>query len=272
MKKLFFGCLLVIALCCPATARAQSAAQVAVSAGSLNVRAGAGTQHAVIGSLQKNGFVTVLSSSGAWHKVQFAPNKTGYAYASYLKPVSSVCKSVSTAGGRLNVRTGAGTGYPAVTALINGSDVLSLSSENGFDRILFNGSSLGYASSRYLVAKTGSQFPALALSVPDYKQTDSRWANLTVGASGQSMARIGCVTTCLAMTESVRLSGTVTPKQMLQRLQYTPGGAVYWPGEYDQSQSADYLKTIYDKLKSGVPVIVGSKKNNGGQHFVVVTG
>jgi hypothetical protein len=60
---------------------------------------------------------------------------------------------------------------------------------------------------------------------------------------------------------------------MAKKLSYTSGGAVYWPTNYSIITSSEgYLEKIYNALQSGKPVIVGAKKSNGSQHYVVVTG
>jgi hypothetical protein len=75
------------------------------------------------------------------------------------------------------------------------------------------------------------------------------------------------------MLESKRTNTTIYPHNMMKKLSYTSGGAVYWPSNYTQiTSSSGYLTKIYNLLEQGKPVIVGAKKSNGGQHYVVVTG
>jgi uncharacterized protein YgiM (DUF1202 family) len=152
-----------------------------------------------------------------------------------------------------------------------------ISTSNGWSKILYNGTKTGYVSSAYLVNNSTSNtttYKAISLSgVPNFKQTDSRWANVIIGNSGQSIAKIGCATTAIAMLESKRTNTTIYPHNMMKKLSYTSGGAVYWPSNYTQITSqSGYLAKIYNLLQEGKPVIVGAKKSNGGQHYVVVTG
>ena len=141
---------------------------------------------------------------------------------------------------------------------------------------MYNGKSVGYVSASYLVKASGGTAQsnsAVKLSVPSFKQTDARWANVKIGTSGDTIGTSGCTTTALAMTESYRTGTTLTPAAMASRLTYAPAGWLYWPSNYVLStDGTNYLQTVYNLLKSGKPVILGMKKANGAQHWVVVTG
>jgi len=60
------------------------AATVATSAGSLNIRSGAGTNYAKVGTLSKGEVVIRLTSSGGWSRILYHGNKTGYVSDQYL--------------------------------------------------------------------------------------------------------------------------------------------------------------------------------------------
>ena len=111
------------------------------------------------------------------------------------------------------------------------------------------------------------------MSVPSYKQTDSRWSNVKIGTSGKTIGQIGCVTTAIAMIESYRTGTTIYPDAMSKKLSYSSSGNVYWPSNYIAvTSSSSYLSKIYQKLKEGKPVLFGAKKSSGTQHWVVITG
>ncbi|MGL4847805.1 MAG: SH3 domain-containing protein [Clostridium sp.] len=55
-----------------------------VKASSLNVRSGAGTGHKVIGSLGNGAKVTIVSTSGGWHKIKYG-NGYGFVSADYIR-------------------------------------------------------------------------------------------------------------------------------------------------------------------------------------------
>lgn len=249
------------------------AGQVATSSTALNVRSSASSSSPIVTKLLKNSFVTIVSKTESWWKVEYAAGKYGYCSSVYIREIEeSYMALVNVSSGNLNVRGGASTAYAIQSKLVNGTGVVVLSSQNGWSKILYNGTQVGYVSSSYLYVKSSVSYKAISLNVPTYRQLDSRWANVTIGTSGQTIGQIGCTTTCLSMTESYRLGTTIYPNQMVQRLSYTSGGALYWPSNYVTSTSTDYLKTIYAQLEKGNPVIIGSKNVYGGAHWVVVTG
>lgn len=249
-----------------------AAGTVTTASGNLNVRKSASTSSAVVGSLPKGSAVTLLSKSGSWWYVEYGNGKYGYCSASYINQVSgSQAKQVTTVSGNLNVRSGAGTNYPVIGSLPKGKYVVVLSQSGGWNKILYHGIKTGYVSSAYLGNNT--VYNAIMLNVPDLKQTDSRWANVTLGSSGQTIGKIGCTTTTLAMTESHRRGWTIYPDAMSKELSYSAGGALYWPAHYTVSTNGtNYLSTVYNLLQQGKPVILGATNSAGKQHWVVVKG
>ena len=258
-----------------AAASGSSAGTVTTSSGNLNVRSSASTSGTVLASLPRGGFVTLLSKSGSWWKVEYADGKYGYVHADYIKSVSgSFAAQVQTSSGNLNVRQGAGTSYAIQTSLPRGKAVVVLSQSGGWAKILYHGTRTGYVSSQYLKTFSSSPtYPAIRLSVVSFKQTDSRWANVKLGSSGQTMAQIGCTTTGIAMMESFRTGTTIYPDAMSKKLSYSAGGALYWPSNYVADTNASgYLSRLYALLKQGKPALIGAKNASGGQHWVFVTG
>ena len=254
------------------------AGQVSVSYGSLNVRASASSSSGLLTSLSKGSYVTLISRSGSWWRVEYAAQKYGYCHADYIKTLSSTAATVKVSGS-LNVRSGPGTSYARTGSLSGGTVVLVLSTDGGWSRVLYSGTKTGYVSAQYLSGSgsgssgSSSGYSAVKLSVPSYKQTDSRWANVTLGSSGKTIASIGCTTTGIAMMESYRTGTTIYPGAMAKKLRYTSSGSVYWPSDYTAvTSSSGYLSRIYDLLKSGKPVLLGAKNQYGSQHWVVITG
>ena len=268
---------LTISLSVPAQASASGviagAGRVSTSSGALNVRSSPSATADVRTTLPRNSYVTLLELSGDFWHVQYAQNSYGYCHKSYIYQVSSAVRYVKLSSGTLRVRSTASTNGTIKDSLTLNTPVTVLSVTDGFARIIYHGNKIGYVSRNYLTSdKPEYTYKAIRLSVPDYKQTDPRWSGVTLGSSGQSIGRIGCATTALAMTESYRTGTVIYPHQMAKRLSYTSGGAVYWPTSYNVSTSQGYLPTIYNALLQGKPVILGAKKSNGGQHYVVVTG
>lgn len=249
---------------------------VTTGGGDLYVRASASTGSTILASLKKGSYVTLMSRSGDWWQVEYADDKYGYCYAGYITPVEGKPARVNTAGNVLNVRSGPGTSYSRVTTLPDGEIVMLRSSANGWSRILYHGTKLGYVSSQYLTSSnsgSSSGYAAVSLSVPSFKQTDRRWSNDPIGTTGGTIGTIGCATTGIAMMESYRTGTTIYPNAMAKMLSYTAGGSVYWPSHYTvTTNSSGYLSKVYNLLKQGKPVLLGAKNAYGGQHWVVITG
>ena len=259
--------------CAPVKAQAATmdskAGVVATNSSRLNVRSSASTGASVVTSLGKGSYITLISKSGSWWYVEYAKGKYGYCHSDYISVVSGTPTTVATQSTNLNVRSGAGTSYSKTGSVAKGETVIVLSASSGWSRILYHGTKTGYVSSQYL----GSSYGAVSLSVPSYKQTDSRWAAALIGGSGKTMAQIGCATTAIAMMESARTGTTIYPNAMAQSLRYTADGSVYWPSHYTTvTDSSGYLSRIYSLLKQGKPVLFGARNSYGKQHWVVITG
>ena len=264
--------ILLIPLEANAASTDSRAGTVATAGSSLNIRSGPSTGNSIVTKLPNGSYVTLISKTGSWWQVEYARNRYGYCHADYIKTVSGDTAKVATNSGSLNVRSGAGTSYARVTVLPKGETVIVLSSSGDWSRILYHGTMTGYVSSQYL-EKGLPAFAPVALPVPSYKQTDARWANAAIGASGKTMAQIGCATAAIAMMESYRTGSTIHPDAMSQKLSYTPSGSVYWPSHYTQVTSpSGYINAIYSQLRAGKPVLFGAKNARGGQHWVVITG
>ncbi len=272
-------CVIIMAgiLSLPANAAQKifGAARVNTESTALNVRSAPSSTASVKAKVRKNDLVTLISKSGDYWYIRYNSTGYGYTHKDYLKGVSSAVRTVKTTSGKLRVRESASLNAQTKAYLSSGTQVVYLEQSGSFYKILYNGNATGYVHKNYLVKEDSftSNYKAISLNVPDYKQYDSRWANVTLGTSGQTMKNIGCATTALAMTQSYKESKNIYPHIMESRLSYTSGGAVYWPASYNIiTSSSGYLEKIYSALSQGKPVIVGAKKANGSQHYVVVTG
>ncbi len=246
------------------------AGKVATSSTALNVRSAPSSKANIQGTVAKNSYVTLLYESGNYWYVSYGPYKYGYCHKNYITTVSQNTARVKTTSGSLRVRASASLSADIKDYLATGTSVTVLGTSGKFSRILYNGNRTGYVHSDYL---SKNSYTAVKLNVPSFKQTDSRWANVTIGSSGKTIGKIGCATTALAMTESYRTGTTIYPDAMMKKLSYTSGGAVYWPSNYTIiTSSSGYLQKIYNILSSGKPVILGCKNSSGSQHYVVITG
>ena len=245
---------------------------VSTSSGKLNVRSGASTGASVVATLSKGSYVTLISQSGSWWYVEYGKGQYGYCHANYITSASGSAATVQTQSGSLNVRSGAGTSYSKIGSLSKGEIVIVLSTAGGWSKILYHGTKTGYVSAQYL-SSSSSSYSTISLSIPNYKQTDSRWSAVKIGSSGKTIAQIGCATTAIAMMESYRTGKTIYPDAMSKQLNYTASGSVYWPSHYTTiTSSSGYLSSIYNLLKQGKPVLFGAKNAYGSQHWVVITG
>ena len=234
----------------------------------LNVRSSKSTSSSIVTKLKKGSYVTLISKSGSWWYVEYAKGAYGYCHADYIDTVSSYAATVHLQSGHLNVRNGGGISYQIVDKLTKGENVVVLSTANGWSRILYHGTKTGYVSRQYLLS-----YSAISLKMPNFKQTDSRWANVQIGSSGKTIGQIGCTTTAIAMIESYRSGSTIYPDAMSKKLKYTASGNLYWPSDYYVVlDGSKYLKEFYELLEHGRPVLFGVKNSFGKQHWVVITG
>lgn len=254
--------------------RAEAAASikagaVTTSGGTLNVRTQPSTGSPTAASLKKGSYITLHSRSGDWWKVEYDKGKTGYCHANYITVVQGTAVSVNIRSGSLNVRSGPGTQHGKTASLYAREQVILLSTSGGWSQILYHGTKTGYVSAQYL----SGYYSPVSLSVPNFKQTDSRWADKTVGTSGKPFSQIGCATTAVAMMESARQGKTIYPDIMSRQLRYTPSGDLYWPSHYTaNTEPSGWLERVYQRLSQGKPVLLGMKNAYGSQHWVVVTG
>ncbi len=243
---------------------------VDTSGTNLNVRSGPSTSNAVIDKIKDRSYLTMISTHGNFYYVEYQENKFGYVHKSYIDALSGDARKVSTGGTNLNVRLGPSTNYQIIDKVVNGDYVVVLKNHGSFSKVLYEGNKIGYVANTYINKST--TYKQIQLSIPSYKQYDSRWASVTIGSYGATMKEIGCLTTSIAMTESYRTGTTKTPLTIRNQSSYTSDGNMYWPSTYTTSTPSNYLQTIYNLLNQGKPVVVGFKNKYGGQHWVVVTG
>lgn len=265
--------LLLILFCCiphgKAATMSSKAGAVTTAAGNLNVRASASSSADVVAAIKKGSYITLLSKSGSWWKVEYARGKTGYCHADYITIVQGTPVTVNTQSGGLNVRSGAGASYGKVATLSKGETVIFLKTTGDWSRVLYHGTKTGYVSAKYL----SNYYSPTSLNVPSFKQMDTRWADTMIGSSGKTFSQIGCATTAIAMMESFRTGSTIYPDTMATKLKYTASGNVYWPEHYSAvTNKSGHLNVIYTKLKQGKPVLLGAINGYGAQHWVVITG
>lgn len=145
-----------------------------VTANVLNVRSGVGTQHSIVGKLQKNTVVDVLDSSNGWYKVKLSNGQEGWCSGDYIQSVENaiittpdvvvssqdtVIKTqsdvLSNVKGRvtasaLNVRSGIGTQHSVVGKLLNDTVVDLLEKSDGWYKVKLSNGVEGWCSGAYI--------------------------------------------------------------------------------------------------------------------------
>ena len=257
----------VLILPARAAALDSKAGAVTTTGGRLNVRAQASSNAPVVATLSKGNYITLISQSGSWWKVEYGAGKYGYCHSDYITIVQGTPVTVNT--GALNVRSGPGTSYDRIATVYQSETVILLTTSNGWSRILYHGTKTGYVSAKYL----SNYYAPVSLWVQNFKQMDPRWADVRIGTSGKTMAQIGCATTAIAMLESHRVGRAINPEEMSRNLKYTPSGNVYWPSHFRSVNDASgLLGGIYSRLQQGKPILFGATNAYGSQHWVIITG
>ena len=177
--------------------------------------------------------------------------------------------------GRLNVHAGPDSASEVLGHLVYGDPVqVFIQEQNGYVRVCSDrtdGTLEGYCLREELTEEEPSD-GRLYLNVPDYKQYDPRWGGLSLGGSYETIESAGCTTTCLAMAYTYLEEQETTPDAMMKRLWYNEQGMLGFPKIYTRYDGSDYLEVILQKLQAGIPVLVGGKNANGGQHWVLAVG
>ncbi|MBQ0026403.1 MAG: SH3 domain-containing protein, partial [Lachnospiraceae bacterium] len=160
LKKLL---VLILALTMILSASVPAYADYAVTtASSLNLRKSSNTSSDVLASIPKGTKLTIKSttsnSSGTWFKVDYN-GKTGYISSQYAQRITDTSISATsgigkiTASSSLTLRSGAGTSYPELTSISNGTTISLLEAVdvNGttWYKTVYGGKT-GYVSGKYV--------------------------------------------------------------------------------------------------------------------------
>lgn len=138
-----------------------------VNATSLNIRAGANTERAVVAKVPSGTKVTILSVLNGWYKVKLSDGKVGWANSSYIsvsEETSSTTiptQSSSTQSSNypftgtvtattLNVRSGARVDRELIATLTKGSSVSVLSAIGDWYKVKLSNGKVGWANSQYI--------------------------------------------------------------------------------------------------------------------------
>lgn len=137
----------------------------------LNLRSGASTGYSVILTMPKGAKVTILDTSGSWSKVSYGTT-IGWCSSTYLKgttaapvadPSPIVEEVIKYTSDYLNLRSGGSTSYGVMLTMPKGAKVtvLGVSADGSWTKVKY-GSTIGWASSAYLIGGTTTVTPAPA--------------------------------------------------------------------------------------------------------------
>ena len=128
---------------------------VRVTADALNVRSAPNTDAEIVGELASGKVVRVLAEAEGWYQISAGYVDAEYTEAATLDDAIADGLYVRVTTSRLNIRSGAGTGYAKVGSLTSGRRVKVLGIENGWYQI-----EQGYISGDY--AEEVDYSPAVA--------------------------------------------------------------------------------------------------------------
>jgi uncharacterized protein YgiM (DUF1202 family) len=147
-----------------------------VSASILNIRSGPGTNNSIVSTVRNGSTVVILEkSTDAWYKISYN-GTVGYVFSQYLTDVSQV--KDFTASGKVNdsgvrYRSGPSTGSSILGSLNSGAEISVTGIDNGWYKIVYNGTS-GYMRSDYIdIIETSSQSASLGSTSADTSDSNS---------------------------------------------------------------------------------------------------
>lgn len=163
---------------------------VNTNSANLNVRAGAGTNYGVVGSLSKGTQVLVYEEVNGWSRIGDGKWVSSQ-YLSTSAPQTSRTMYVTNVSTHLNVRAGAGTGNAIVGKLNNGTAVTVVGSSNGWYQI--SSPISGWVSADYLGGSSSNA------SIPNTVGQLKRFKGKTIIYSNSNLT--GTKYTYLAQTQ-----------------------------------------------------------------------
>lgn len=128
-----------------------------ITASSLNVRAGAGTNYSKVATVSKGNTVEIMSSSNGWYKIKLSNGKTGWVSSQYVSKGNTTSTSTQASQGQakvtassLNVRKSSSASSAKVGSVSKGQVVTILEKSGTWSKIKTSNGSIGWVSSSYL--------------------------------------------------------------------------------------------------------------------------
>ncbi len=143
--------------------------------------------------------------------------------------------------------------------------------EANYQRLLNEARAQASAFRSFATSQGGSILPPQ--SSPDgwyYNQRDSRWGNMNIGSSSESVWEVGCLLSSVAMVLK-KHGENVTPAEIAGNSSYFFSNTAYmnipWGGGHISTRGGFDQGAVDAKLASGEPVIVSVRY---GAHFIVL--
>ena len=226
----------------------------------LNLRSSKSTKTTVLLTIPKGKTVTVLSVEGSWSKVKYG-SKTGYVANTYLTTSGAATPTIPSTGqsinqqftttANLNVRQGAGVGYPLVTTIPNGTVVKATKQSGSWYYVTYNGKS-GYVSAGYL--KQTSTTP----SNPAPNEGDAGAGNAAV----DYIVNTPSLNVRSSASTSATIIGSVKAGQTLRVVQSSKGWLQIYYGNTVGFVASTYVKTVPKGSTDGPSWVEGSYDAN----------
>ena len=272
----------------------------------LKLRSRPTTASSILAEIPRGSSVTITGRyNSGWYSASYN-GKNGYVSAKYIIMPSAGSASggstgyplsgkVTNGGVPLKLRSRPTTASSILAEIPRGSSITITGRYNsGWYSASYNGKS-GYVSSTYVILQgsgsSGSsgntsdgtvsapskpvvtyKYNPVRLDVPYYWQYDSRWVDLRIGNSRNTIKTAGCVICGLAGIESYRTGTVITPADELKKRSFTSTGAIYWPAGTVAYYGKDYLEVIYKQLQAKNPVLLGGYSKDKEQHWISVIG
>lgn len=178
-----------------------------VVASAVNLRAGAGTNTAVLTSMGKGATMSIIGISGEWYQVNYN-GTTGYVNSAYVAlsgsstpaPSQNTTPASGTAGtvkgSSVRMRSGPGTTYSILGTYNNGTALTIVGTQNGWTKVVLGGVT-GYIRSDYVAVGAAPSTPTTPTTGTGY--INGTGVRMRAGASTTSQI-LGTYNTGTAMT------------------------------------------------------------------------
>lgn len=181
-----------------------------ISASALNIRAGVGTSHAVVGKAKYGEIVNLLEENNGWYKIKLKNGVTGWASGKYILKGNQESDNNNqntgnsetfndkrgkvTSTSRLNIRSGPGTSYSVLSSIAPKTVVQLTEKSNSWYKVKLQNGVTGWVTSKYIVETTesltsnnGSSQENGSAKPPELDQDNNQNSNPTGTVNGKAI-------------------------------------------------------------------------------------